>query len=1074
MCDVFVSYARKDRPIVDQLVDALMAAGIEPWIDRYNIPAGTKWFLELPKALEEAPCVLGCWTENAQISEHVREECGLAIEKNKLIPVRLQNVRAPFGFSGFQAYDLAPGIEHASAKGELDRLIDDIKERRRSKVSIAPHRAGFTVRETYASNFDERLKLAAAGLLDELKYIDQEFQFESNWFTPLHAEVEVHLGLGLDDRKVVDLLSCIESDKASAVFLVVGDPGAGKSVAMRELARHELRRTPTTGSLPIYVNLREWLPQERWTKDNPPTIRALEAFLQSYLERFDNSFLRDFFCEYLGRLHVDGRVFWIFDSFDEIPAVLDAGADAEAVVKALSGVLARFIRQGSRGVISSRYHRRPQLPADIAIRLDVRPFGEDKINEALRRVKGFPAPLIATLLSTRPDLLPLARTPFYLGLIAEFGAKHRRLPNSQIELFEAYVLSRLGAEEVRIEHLTDPQSHTMIATAEDISHFLLNSRFGLEAPLETLRLEFPRIDVGEVVARLTQARIMRKGRGPAFICSFAHRRVQEYFVIRHMMRTGAPFDHEWIALDTSMRDAAVLYVELANDSEAAQIARRCWQEIAQVPPGTSDYTSRTFWRALHCQRFITEAFRARLSTLKSFRNRMAKRVLSTLEAGAPERQQAVEHVATDSPPNVEPTKTEPVAAQDLITVKLAIETLGLLPEDIIPEVLGAALRNGDPWIRESAVNASRFLPKVRPDLAGPIWRSIAVMPQKDFSRECERLSFAFQLSSGLSEIGKLIKQRADDSRDWRRFGRWIAGAFRCWHLAPVYLWRQLVPSESRRDAKAFITADGKALADLDRDKTCGLDGYRKLLASSYLWYDASIAIFLLLATVIGFRVSEVINDDEFGLSYAFAAFCHVVQEWLLFIILPALIAASLWIAPYFAGRSYPLVVPGEAVPPALLTDRFSGLLRWASWGLPNLLFLLMMYLLHEFAPKRYGDYAQGFFGILFLIFILSLPVSGAVSLFKFLRAWVRAHRLEATEADRLAAFTHADNSTRARIAENFAALQTERAREKYIRWLGEQRLEPTGDWPSGRPPNLGDGASSMLARLEYRWRKLET
>jgi hypothetical protein len=87
MSDVFVSYARKDAPIVDQLVGALVAAGIEPWIDRHKVPAGTKWFLEVPKALEDAPCVLGCWTENAPISEHVREECDLAKEKNKLIPV---------------------------------------------------------------------------------------------------------------------------------------------------------------------------------------------------------------------------------------------------------------------------------------------------------------------------------------------------------------------------------------------------------------------------------------------------------------------------------------------------------------------------------------------------------------------------------------------------------------------------------------------------------------------------------------------------------------------------------------------------------------------------------------------------------------------------------------------------------------------------------------------------------------------------------------------------------------------------------------------------------------------------
>jgi hypothetical protein len=1071
MSDAFVSYARQDAPVVDKLVDALVAAGIDPWMDRRNLPAGTKWFLELEKALEDAPCILGCWTENARHSENVRDECDFGKEKDKLIPIRLEDVRAPFGFSSFQGYDLSGGIEDPGARIELNRLVNDIKARRRSKTRIAPQPAGFTIQEIYPPHFDSIIERAAGSLLDELNYIDQEFQFQSNWFTPLHADVEVHSGIGLDDHKIANLLSFIEAERTARMFLVLGDPGSGKSVAMRELARHELRRTVTSGALPIYVNLREWLPEEKWTRDNPPTIRALEAFLQSYLSSYDNSFLRDFFGEYLGRLHVDGRIFWIFDSFDEIPAVLDAGADAETIVKALSGVLARFVRQGARGVISSRYHRRPQLPPDIATRLDIRPFGEDKINEALRRVKAFPAPLIATLLGTRPDLVPLARAPFYLGLIAEFGAKHRRLPSSQIELFEAYVLSRLGSQTLRIDYLTDPELIAAINIAEDIGQFLLDSRFGLEAPLEFLRLKFPRADIDGVVKRLTEARIMRTGRPPALICSFAHRRVQEYFVIRHLVRTGVPFDHEWIALDSSMRDASVLYVELASDSEAEQIARRCWQEIAQVPPGTSDYSSREFWRALHCQRFITEAFRARLSALESFRVDMANRVLATLEADAAECRQTSESESATSSPDVAPPKAQLVGAQDLITVKLAVETLGLLPEDMIPDVLLAALRNGDPWIRESAVNASRFLAKVRPDLAGRIWRCVAAMPEGDFRQESERLSYAFQLSSGLIEIGRLIKRRADDSRDWRLFGRWIAGIFRCWHLAPAYVWRQLMPDKSRYEAGAFMNAEGKELADLDHDKTSGLDGYRKVLASTRLWCDASIAIFIMIAGVIGIEVYHIRDDSEFGPNYTFAAVGYALQKWSGLIAPAAYVAASLWIAPYFAGRSYPLVVPGEEVPSRSYLNWFGGLLRWGRWSLWLMPGFIIAFIGNYIGYNEYFGIAMTVFSILFWLSLLAVVIN---SIYKVLRGSVQTRRLELAENELFAAFTRADNSTRARIAEFFSAFQTERARERYVRWLSEQRLEPTGEWPGRRPPNLGDGSSSMLARLEHRWRKLDT
>src|SRR5262249_33337656 len=160
---------------------------------------------------------------------------------------------------------------------------------------------------------------------------------------------------------------------------------------------------------------------------------------------------------------------------------------------------------------------------------------------------------------------------------------------------------RLGSNAMRVEDVTDPAIGQAINAAEDLAHFLLRSRhYGLEAPRSVLETEFPDVALAVILARLTEARIMRMGRPPAQICSFAHRRIQEYFVVRHMVRTRRPFDHEWVALDSSMRDAAVLYVEFASDDEARQIAERCWLEIAAQPMDEVDYTTPAFWRALHC------------------------------------------------------------------------------------------------------------------------------------------------------------------------------------------------------------------------------------------------------------------------------------------------------------------------------------------------------------------------------------------------------------------------------------------------------------------------------------------
>jgi hypothetical protein len=563
--------------------------------------------------------------------------------------------------------------------------------------------------------------------------------------------------------------------------------------------------------------------------------------------------------------------------------------------------------------------------------------------------------------------------------------------------------------------------------------------------------EFSRIDIGAIIARLTQALIMRMGRPPAFTCSFAHRRIQEYFVIRYMMRIGVPFDHEWVALDSQMRDASVLYVELASDAEAEQIARHCWDEIAKIIEHTIDYAGAGFCRALHCQRFLTEAFRARLPALNSFRADMARYVELRLAHGQNRD-------------------------QDIITTKLAVETLGLLPEEQIPKMLEAALLNGDPWIRESAVNASRFLPKAHPALAGRIWRNIASMTDDEFERERTRLSYAFQLSSALSEISKLIKLKAQDSRNWRWFGRWIAGAARFWHLVPMYIYYELIIRRPPNEIAILAGAEGKALVDLERDKSGGLSGYRKMLASTRYWRTASVVIFLVISGPIGLEVWETVHGYGLGPSYWFAAVVYALESLPPYSPLAAFAAASLWIAPYFAGRSYPLVLPGE-FPRRPWKDCLGGAGRWRSWVE---IFVLVLIVGGVFALIGTVAADSKWFNFLLLalavasgVGFLAAIASAASRLINALVRWARDRNVLTADRERLERFASGDNSTRTLIGRHFMEFETEEGREEFVRWLGAQRLEPTGEWPARRPPNLGDNASSLLARLEYRWRKFD-
>lgn len=100
---LFVSYASKDSPFVDRLVESLRAANITVWRDKDNIPAGERWPHAIEQAIRDATQVLLVATPAAMESKNVDDEIVLARDATKMvIPLRVEACELPMGVRSLQ------------------------------------------------------------------------------------------------------------------------------------------------------------------------------------------------------------------------------------------------------------------------------------------------------------------------------------------------------------------------------------------------------------------------------------------------------------------------------------------------------------------------------------------------------------------------------------------------------------------------------------------------------------------------------------------------------------------------------------------------------------------------------------------------------------------------------------------------------------------------------------------------------------------------------------------------------------------------------------------------------------
>ena len=105
MADVFISYDREDRERVQPLAEALRDAGFSVWWDR-NIIAGKRFDRAIEQALDEAKCVVVCWSGHSVDSEWVKNEAAAGAERGILVPAFIDDVRLPLEFRRRQTVSL--------------------------------------------------------------------------------------------------------------------------------------------------------------------------------------------------------------------------------------------------------------------------------------------------------------------------------------------------------------------------------------------------------------------------------------------------------------------------------------------------------------------------------------------------------------------------------------------------------------------------------------------------------------------------------------------------------------------------------------------------------------------------------------------------------------------------------------------------------------------------------------------------------------------------------------------------------------------------------------------------------
>ena len=122
--DLFLSYAREDRPIVAALAEQLIGLGIDVWWD-HDLIGGDDYRSRIEEMLSRIPAAIVIWSRRSVQSHWVLNEASVASQRRCLIPVSLDDEQAPIDFRSLHTIDLRRWMPGDALPTELVRAVSE-------------------------------------------------------------------------------------------------------------------------------------------------------------------------------------------------------------------------------------------------------------------------------------------------------------------------------------------------------------------------------------------------------------------------------------------------------------------------------------------------------------------------------------------------------------------------------------------------------------------------------------------------------------------------------------------------------------------------------------------------------------------------------------------------------------------------------------------------------------------------------------------------------------------------------------------------------------------------------------
>lgn len=816
--------------------------------------------------------------------------------------------------------------------------------------------------------------------------------------------------------------------------MILGEPGSGKSVAMRKLARDLMNVDNLSSRIPVYINLKEWRPDRQWSFDDPPTVTEFSTFIvntildgidynsQFFLRQKDSSTDRSIFDE----LHEAGYFFYILDSFDEIPAVLDLDENSWLIGR-LSETIANFVTGGrrSRGVIASRLFRKPKILHSQRSIFQIRPFSDDSMIRAIEAAAQNPTRLVQIILGERPDLGSIARNPFLLNLIISYFNVQREAPPSQARMFDVYLSEniKLGRQLYRLIGVEDAK---ILDICGQIALLMFGTpNVGLELTENKITEEISDRELPKIITFLTQSRIGRLG-GDTRSFSFAHRRFTEFFLVDRIRHRQIQIPFDAIEADSRWRDALVLYAEIAPVADAGMLSERAWYFARRLPDLQLTGQREAFVESRHALRFLIEGFRTRRELIPHLQGDISRLIYSKL---------SVEH--------------------DFLEMKTVLEAISLLDDRLSYKIILYVLARLPPWLAETAATSARYLRSVNLPLALAIYGSCIRRATLYGSKEIRRQRDVLLVSSATHQVANWLWWNLFDR--YRLYaglaGTMLIGLWNNDYLSITMLMLALAIYGALPFMLSLMTLGGTLPTSSRRLRSRRKHAWNVVLGGNFGPAAlAAVSLYLMSLTAL-LQLS--------GVRYGLPLPKSPTMTWLMLIIvgcscLPT--AKPSWIQIYKITRRF-----SKSFVSMFTLQRENyyvlGVLAaiYAAFG--GIIYLITM--------LGIGDYAIGFIVaiVILLAMFLVYRVTKAVKADFVLLRKSRSHF----------------DPSKLSIAETFLSFRTHHYREKYVDWLEENAIEhheqladPQNIWsPAGRPQLPNDRSSLRLAQLDGRWTGFE-